>query len=171
MKYLDKLLAIFGIFIILRTVHCAYDEDDDCDSFKAKYLNEKIRHLLGENHRIIFVKIQLEETYNELLRKLQSVMIRKQKPSDACIKAEEALKKFQQFMREYPDLKTSIELLQEKLKKIEETPHLDKKDKFEAFRLSLILEDSATITAAKDDIKTAKDFLNRILGAANAVTN
>ena len=170
MKHLDKLLGIFCIFVILHT-GCSDYIDDECDSFKAKYLNDKMRHLLGENHRIVFTKLQLEETYNGMLHELQSALIRKPKRKDSCIKAERALKKFKEFMREFTDLKSIIEPLLKKLKRIEKNSNLDTKNRFEAFRLTLILEDSATVDAAKNNIQSTKEFLNRILGAANAINN
>ena len=165
MKYFGKLLQIFCTLIILHTISGELPADcpsEGCEPCKAKYLNDQIREKLKKYPDVYVYKLKLEETFHELRSNLQSAMIRKPKADDACEKAEQTLKNFQQFMWQYENTKQKVENLMEKLKKMQKFSHLSEEEKVEAYRLLLVLQASADIDTAKHSIWNTKVFIQQL---------
>ena len=178
MKYFYKLL-FFCVFVILPANNgkpiagCPRSQDGVCDSCVAHHLNTQIEEKLNKYPEVPFPKLELTETFNKLRNDLASALITESSSDDACTKAELALENFEQFMLQYDSTKAILESLIKKLLKKEAKSKLSEGDAFEAFRLSLVLEDSATIDDAMSAIRIARTFLNRTTGSSkgDAVTD
>ena len=169
MKYFDKLLGIFCVLLIPLANNgeqaCVWYKGDLCDPCKAKYLNDQIKQQLAEHPKVYETNLELDETFNKFRDNLESAMIKEFLPHDGCQKASLALEQFQEFMLQYTNVRSALESLLKKVKKIESDSNTSEKVKFEAFQMIISLEDSATIDAAMNTIRKTRKFLKKAMQA------
>ena len=142
------------------------DEEEDskarkCNQDVVNYINKRIVTTLEENKKVTDTELAIDTLYNKEREKLAKAFIPAAGKVSKCKKAEQDLRKFNDFAAKYKDIRMKVWSALDELKKISVDPDYSSSSRNEALKLSLSLKQVDSLTIAAETLADYEKFLKK----------